>query len=165
MSTTEAEEKGWQASSVGFAVAALALGMAPVPLGLALAPAGADAASASAPGVSVPGWFFGAVWTVIYPAMGVAAWRLWRRRLVPGVLEALSSLAVASVALLAFMPVASAAHDLRVTTMMDVLGLLSAWGSAYAVRRVDVRAAQWLAPLLVWMPLTTALKVWTLARP
>ena len=30
------------------------------------------------PGWNPPGWLFGPVWTVLYAAMAVAAWRVWR---------------------------------------------------------------------------------------
>jgi translocator protein len=146
----------------GFGLASLVVGLSAVPLGLALGPPGVDAGVASGPGVPVPGWVFGAVWTVLYPTLGVAGWRLWRRRVQAGALEALAALGVAFVTLWAFMPVASAAHDLRVTAMMDALSLVAVWTSAWAVRRVDQVAGWWLLPLQAWMPLTTALKLWVL---
>lgn len=32
------------------------------------------------PAWAPPGWIFGPVWTLLYTAMGVAAWGVWRRR-------------------------------------------------------------------------------------
>jgi translocator protein len=146
----------------GFGLAALVVGLSAVPLGVVVGPPGVNVGAASGPGVPVPGWVFGAVWTVLYPTLGFAVWRLWRQRERPGALEALAALAVAFVTLWAFMPVASAAHDLRVTAMMDVMSLVTVWTSAWAVRRVDQIAGWWLLPLQAWMPLTTLLKVWVL---
>ncbi len=31
------------------------------------------------PALSPPGWVFGPVWTILYAAMAIAAWRVWRR--------------------------------------------------------------------------------------
>lgn len=36
-----------------------------------------------------PAWVFGPVWTLLYILMAVAAWRIWRRREVPGARAAL----------------------------------------------------------------------------
>ena len=42
------------------------------------------------PSWNPPGWIFGPVWTVLYLMMSVAAWRIWRRRALPGARYALT---------------------------------------------------------------------------
>jgi tryptophan-rich sensory protein len=146
--------------AVGFAVGALALGNLTVPLALALAPP--DGLPASAPGLRLPSWVFAVVWAVIYPALGVATWRVWARRAQPGAAEALALFGVSFLFFLAFLPITAAAADQRVTAMLDVFGLVCAYASAWAFRRVDPKTLRWMAPLLAWMPVTTLLKLVTL---
>ncbi len=47
--------------------------------GLASGQAGAFYVRLEQPGWAPPGWLFGPVWGVLYPLMGIAAWRVWRR--------------------------------------------------------------------------------------
>lgn len=148
------------AGALAAAVFTLAIGHLMVPIAFALAPeAGLTAA---APGVSLPTWVFGAVWTVIYPALGVAVYRVAKRRERPGATEALVCFAVVALHLLAFLPVTAAAAEQRVTAMMDVLGLCGSYALAFVFRRIDRATMWWLLPLLIWMPVTTALKLATL---
>ena len=146
--------------AAAFGAGALALGMSPLPLALALAPAGG--LSASAPGLRLPSWLFGAVWTIIYPCLGVATWRVWARRAQPGVTEALAVFSLCFLFLLAFLPITAAAHEQRVTAMMDIIGLASSYVTAWVYRRVDRGTVRWMVPLLLWMPTTTLLKLVTL---
>jgi len=146
--------------AVAFAIVALALGTLPVPLALSLAPAGD--LSATAPGVHLPSWFFGAVWMVINPCLGVASWLVWKRRAQPGATEALALFGVAFLLFLAFLPITAAAHDQRVTAMMDILGLVYAYVAAWVYSGVDAKTIRWMLPLLVWMPITALLKFVTL---
>lgn len=146
--------------AVACAVGTLALGNITVPLALALAPPGG--LPASAPGLQIPSWVFAAVWTVIYPALGVATWRVWRRRTRPGAAEALALFGVCFLFLLAFLPITAAAADQRVTAMMDVVGLACSYTTAWVYRRVDAGTLPFMLPLLAWMPVTTFLKLVTL---
>ncbi len=41
------------------------------------------------PSWTPPGWVFGPAWTLLYILMSVAAWRIWRRRELPGARAAL----------------------------------------------------------------------------
>ena len=143
-----------------FAAGALALGLLPLPLALAVAPPGGLAQAA--PGLHLPPWLFGAIWMVIDPAFGVATWRVWSRRARPGGPEALALAGVAFFVLLAFLPVTAAAHDQRVTAMMDVVGLVCGYAAAWAYRRVDAGTTRWMLPVLLWLPATAALKLVTL---
>jgi tryptophan-rich sensory protein len=150
---------GW-CGAVVFAIGALALGTSTVPLAFALAPGGD--LSATAPGLHLPSWFFGAVWAVIHPCLGVASWLVWKRRGQAGAAEALALFGVAFLFFLAFLPITAAAHDQRVTAMMDLFGLVAAYAAAWVYWRVDATTLRWMLPLLVWMPVTALLKLATL---
>jgi len=63
---------------------------------------------------------------------------------------------------LSFLPITAAAHDQRVTAMMDLFGLVCAYVAAWGYRRVDARTPRWMMPLLLWMPTTAFLKLVTL---
>jgi len=145
---------------VVFATVAWVLGQLPLPLALALAPH--DGLSGVSPGLNLPDWLFGLIWTIIYPALGIATCHAWVHRKKPGAGEALVLFALCFLILLSFLPITAVAHDQRVTAMIDVLGLASSYAAAWAYRRVDLRAGAWMSPLLVWMPITTLLKFATL---
>lgn len=137
--------------------------MLAVPLGLALAPSNSVAGTA-APGLELPSWFFAAVWTVLYPCLGVATWTVWKGRGRPGAQEALVMFAMSFLVSFAFVPVTLAASDIRVTAMMDLLAMAMGYAAAWAYCRVDRTAARWLVPHLCWLPITTVLKLWTVAQ-
>jgi tryptophan-rich sensory protein len=145
---------------ISFAALALALGMLPLPLAFALAPPGG--LPASAPGLHLPPWVFATVWTIVYPACGIATWRIWSQRDRAGAREALAVFALAFLFFLAFVPITAAAHDQRVTAMMDIVGLVCGYVAAWAYRRIDRTTTYWLLPLLFWLPTTTFLKLVTL---
>ncbi|WP_181781750.1 tryptophan-rich sensory protein [Pseudonocardia pini] len=134
------------------AVATLLVGMVPGALAFALNPdivrdIGLDV-------VTVPGWLFTAVWTVIYPAMGLAAWRLWTLR--P------ADVAVPFAVLLAgFLQSHSfwLTDSLRTTAVIDATGVLLSLTTLWVFSRSSRSAARWLLPWVVWMPLTLALKI------
>jgi tryptophan-rich sensory protein len=136
-----------------FALVSLALGMLMVPVALCF-----GELSAAAPGLVLSGWLFGAVWTVIYPALGVAAYRLRALR----ARRALWALSLTYGYLLAFLPVATALHDQRATALMDLVSLPVAFYAAREVSRVDRVSWRYMLPLLAWLPVTTALKLATL---
>jgi tryptophan-rich sensory protein len=149
----------WVAAAL-FAVGTLAIGMTPMPLAVALAPP--EGLPAMAPGLRLPSKVFGVAWAIIYPSLGIATWLVWTRRARPGAPEALAICGLSYLFFLAFLPITAAAHDQRVTAMMDGFGLVAAYLAAWAYRRVDPRTIIGMLPLLLWMPVTTALKVATL---
>lgn len=106
-------------------------------------------------------WIFWAVWLVIYPASGVAAWRVWRQRRTADVRGALVAFALMNVAGALFLPISSLVGGLpAVLTLMDLNGVVAVYAIAWLFARYDRRAALWMLPYLVWMPLTSALKIW-----
>ena len=130
---------------------------------------GAGGAFASAHGV--PTWYrtipkppwtppdgvFGPVWTVLYIAMGVAVWRIWRRPASPSRRRALVLFGVQLALNAAWSPVFFAlerpAAALVVIVALDLaLGL-----TIRAFRRVDRVGAWILGPYLAWCLFATAL--------
>jgi benzodiazapine receptor len=122
---------------------------------------GADGwyASADKPAFTPPGWLFGPVWTVLYAAMALAAWRLSRRR-EEGVTAATPLLRLWWVQLgLNFLwtPLFFAGQLLWLG-LVDIV-LLDVAVAVLVVRawRVDRVAAVLLAPYLAWILFATAL--------
>jgi benzodiazapine receptor len=143
--------------AVIFAAGSLLLGGLSVALAMQL-----GELSLTAPGLSLPVWFFGLVWTVLYPTLGVATWRVWRHRERSGVTESLVLFGACFLFLLAFPPVTAVAQRQLVTAMMDVIGLSLGCAAAWGYRRVERTAFLWMIPLLSWLPVTTTLKWATL---
>jgi tryptophan-rich sensory protein len=143
-----------------FALGALALGSSAVAVALPLAP-GRDLSRAS-PGVALAPWLFVAVWTLIYPCLGVATWRIYLRRHDPEARSALVVFGLLAVLLWTFLPLVAAAHEQRVTAILDVVATIHAFVAAHQFARVDRTAAHWMLPLLCWLPVTTLLKWVTL---
>ena len=111
--------------------------------------------------VPVPAWVFITVWSVIYPAMGVAAWCLWRDRAV-GSGDVWTPLAVLTAG---FLQTHSfwLTDSLRTTAVLDAIGVLLAVTTWWVTRRQSRVAARWLLPWLIWMPVTLVLKLVTLS--
>ncbi|MEY4582781.1 MAG: TspO/MBR family [Pseudomonadota bacterium] len=105
---------------------------------------------------------FGAIWSLIYPSVGLATWRIWLRRHEPAARTALLVFALLAVVLWTFLPLVAAAHEQKVTAMMDSLATVHAFAAAHQYARIDRIAARWMLPLLCWLPLTTLLKWATL---
>lgn len=146
---------------VCFAAGVYAAGMVSAAVGMAIG-AGWQAGYV-APPLMPPGWFFWAVWTVLYPCIGLSAWHVWRHRHETRVGPA----AVAFVALmtldLAFVPVTNVAQRPVVTAGMDVIGLALGVVYAWTAGRVSRPAVLWFLPALAWGPTTLGLKLWWVA--
>lgn len=116
-------------------------------------------ADADKPWFTPPGWLFGVVWTLLYAAMALAAWRLSRRR-AEGADEAAPLLRLWWVQLAVnflWTPVFFAAGWLWAG--LAVVVLLDALVAVLVVRawRVDRVASGLLAPYLLWILFATAL--------
>lgn len=117
--------------------------------------AGGWYAEADKPFFTPPDWVFGPVWTVLYAAMAVAAWRLAVRR---GPLAPVLRLWWLQLALnLAWTPLFFAGQLLWLAlvdiVLLDLVLALLVWRA----RRVDRVAAWLLAPYLAWALFATAL--------
>ena len=108
------------------------------------------------PALTLPSWIFWVVWLVIYPCMGVATWCIWRLRQQADVSIPLVLFTVTLLQNFSFW----LSTNVAMTTVIDATGLLLAYTLAWVYGWNDKAAACWLAPLLVWMPITTLFKVW-----
>lgn len=104
-----------------------------------------------------PAWVFGPAWTLLYALMGVAAWRVLRRREAPGARRALGLFAAQLALNAAWSPVFFGAHAigaaLAILVALDVLVA----ATVVAFRRVDRTAAVLLLPYLAWVLFATTL--------
>lgn len=116
------------------------------------------------PAWAPPGWLFGPVWTLLYAAMAVAAWRVWLR---VGLRSPEMALFGAQLAVNALWSPLFFAWGLRGVALAWIL-LLDALVAATALRfwARDRVAGALLAPYLLWVLFATALNasVWWLNR-
>lgn len=60
-----------------------------------------------------------------------------------------------------FLPLSNlTANNPAVLTLLDANGLVGIYALAWLYTRYNRVTLWWLSPFLVWMPLTTALKMW-----
>ncbi len=116
------------------------------------------------PSWTPPSWLFGPVWTALYLAMGVAAWRVWR---IGGFRSARAALGLFLAQLAVnglWSPVFFAWH--RIGLAVIVIGVL--WllivATIVAFRRHDRAAALLLLPYLAWVSFASCLNfaIWRL---
>lgn len=116
------------------------------------------------PAWAPPGWLFGPVWTLLYAAMAVAAWRVWLR---VGLRSPEMALFGAQLVVNALWSPLFFAWGLRGLALAWIV-LLDALVAATALRfwRRDHVAGALLAPYLLWVLFATALNaaVWWLNR-
>ncbi|BDP43846.1 hypothetical protein DAETH_38150 (plasmid) [Deinococcus aetherius] len=145
-----------------FSLGTLLLGM--VSAGLSFATAGEHSTAiplGALPPVWPPAWVFWAVWIVIYPCWGMATYLVWRRRGEADVRGALVLYALNLLGNLFFLPLSNlTANNPAVLTLLDANGLVGIYALAWLYTRYNRVTLWWLSPFLVWMPLTTALKMW-----
>jgi translocator protein len=116
------------------------------------------------PAWAPPGWLFGPVWTVLYLAMGIAAWLVWRAAGLRAARMALT-LFLVQLALNSLWSWLFFGWHLGAAAFADVLLL---WATIVATlaafRRVRPLAAWLLAPYLLWVSFASALNyaVWQL---
>lgn len=109
------------------------------------------------PAWSPPSWIFGPVWTLLYLAMAIAAWLVWRRRLFSNVSTALSLFAVQLVLNAAW----SAFFFGLQSPLLAFVNIVLLWGAILATMIAFARVAKisgWLfAPYILWVTFAAAL--------
>lgn len=105
--------------------------------------------------IPVPAWFFIIFWLIAYGCMGICAWMLVQ---LPQHRYSCVPLAILLAGYLQ-------SHlfwftdSLHNTAITDATGILLSATSFWVVRQYSKKAALWLLPWLVWMPITFALKI------
>ncbi|QZY29741.1 TspO/MBR family protein [Nocardioides coralli] len=113
------------------------------------------------PGFAPPSWLFGPVWTVLYVAIAVAAWLVWRR---DGWTRSLTLWVVQLVLNAAWTPLFFGL-GLIGWALVDIVVLLVAVAVTTALfRRTSTAAALLLVPYLAWVGFATLLNaaIWQL---
>ena len=108
------------------------------------------------PAFNPPDWVFGPVWTVLYVAMAVAAWRVWRRP-GPGVRPLLWLFAVQlalnlmwSIVFFGFRQIGMALVEIVVLLAVIAITAVAFW-------RVDEAAGLLFVPYVAWVGFATVL--------
>jgi tryptophan-rich sensory protein len=145
--------RGSVGAFVAFIVLCIAGGLAS---GLA-SPPGEWYASLAKPSWTPPGWLFGPVWTVLYAMIGVAGWRLWRSRRVPGAGAALGAWSVQLALNFAWTPVFFGLRAPAAALAIILVLLASILATVALAWRVDRPSSLLLLPYTAWVCFATAL--------
>ena len=115
------------------------------------------------PAWNPPAWIFGPVWTVLYLAMAVAAWLVWRR---VGWGAALVWFALQLALNATWSPVFFGMHQIGLALVNIVLLWLAIAGTMVAFWKVTPVAGWLFVPYLAWVSFATALNfvLWRLNR-
>jgi tryptophan-rich sensory protein len=109
------------------------------------------------PPFTPPDWVFAPVWTVLYAAMAVAGWRVWRKVGFAGGRNALSLFAIQLLLNGAWSFLFFGAHRIGAALVEIVVLLLVIAATTLAFRRIDRIAGLLFVPYLLWVGYATAL--------
>ncbi len=98
-----------------------------------------------------PAWLFAPVWTILYVAMGVAAWRIWCLSGTPARTAALRRFALQLALNAAWTPVFFGLHSIGGALAVIVLLALAIVVTIQHFHPLDKMAAWMLAPYLAWV--------------
>lgn len=151
------------ADRVALVVSLVAVSAVAVIGGFSSANAGEEYQRLEQPSWAPPGWLFGPVWTVLYLAMAVAAWLVWRSNS-PLRMPALAAYGIQLVLNLVWTPLFFA-MNLRLAALADIIVLDVALIVTIALFfRASRTAGMLLVPYLGWVLFATALNysIWSL---
>jgi benzodiazapine receptor len=103
------------------------------------------------PPFNPPDWVFGPVWTVLYVAMAVAAWRVWRRLGLHGGRHALSLFAIQLLLNLSWTVLFFGFRQIGVALVEIVVLFAFIAATAVAIWRADSVAGLLFVPYLGWV--------------
>lgn len=146
-----ATSPGW--TGLLFAAIPLIIGFIPPSLVFGLNPNAASDIGLTA--LTIPAWVFIGVWVIAYPSMGMAAWLLWKLRSQLDACVPIGILIAGFIISLSFW----LTNSLRMTATLDAITLILAWTTLWVFSRYSRRAALWLLPWAIWMPITFGVKL------
>lgn len=121
-------------------------------------------ATLAQPAWSPPNWVFGPVWSLLYLAMAIAAWLVWRRVGFPRAASALNLFAIQLVLNVCWSAIFFGLHRPGLAFAEILLLGLAILATMVAFRSLS-RAAAWLmAPYLLWVAFAAVLNfsIWRL---
>jgi benzodiazapine receptor len=111
------------------------------------------------PSLTPPSWVFGAVWTILYVLMGVAAWLVWRRYGLAGAALPLG-LFIGQLALNALWSYLFFGRHQPGPAFLDIIALwLTLLATLIAFWHLYPPAGQLLLPYLLWVTFAACLNV------
>jgi benzodiazapine receptor len=121
-------------------------------------------AALAKPAWTPPNWVFGPVWSLLYLAMAVAAWMVWRQVGFPRAASALNLFAVQLVLNVCWSAIFFGAHRPGLALAEILLLWLVILATLVAFRPFSRIAAWLLAPYLIWVAFAAALNfsIWRL---
>jgi benzodiazapine receptor len=151
-------------ATLGLVVFGAAAAAAAVTGGLAAASAAEQYATLQQPDWAPPAWLFGPVWTVLYAAIAVSGWLVWRRAGWSGARTALSVFAAQLVLNALWTPLFFGAGLFGVAFVEIVLLWLSIVATIVLFAQHSRPAAALLVPYLAWVTFASALNlaIWLL---
>lgn len=109
------------------------------------------------PAFTPPDWIFAPVWTVLYAAMAIAGWRVWRRTGFAGGRTALTLFAIQLLLNGAWSLLFFGGHRIGLALIDIVLLLLAIVATTFAFWRIDRVAGVLFVPYLLWVGYAAAL--------
>ncbi len=107
-----------------------------------------------------PQWIFPIAWSAVnYPCLGLATWRIWRKRHESDVTAQLATCAALMAHNVLFGAIVNRAQRTDVYVLMDMLGVANTSALLAGYTRIDRRAGVIVSPVLAWALYTTAIKV------
>ena len=143
-------------AAAGFAAAVIAVAAVG---GIAASGSGAVYASLELPAWAPPAWLFGPVWTVLYVAVALAGWLVWRASGLAGAPAFFAVYALQLVLNAAWTPLFFGA-GLYGAAFADIVALAAAVAAAAVLgRRHSLTATVLLVPYLLWVVFAAALNL------
>src|ERR1051325_4189309 len=104
---------------------------------------------------------FTLVWVILYSCMGISFAYIWNERKRVNINGAITTFALLLFATILFIPVMNLSKGSpAIMTMLDINGTLASFLYGWLASSYSRKAYYWAIPLMIWMPITTILKIW-----
>lgn len=143
-----------------FPILTLVLGQVSGGLSFALFPFDPSTSAYLAPAFYPPNWLFIAVWIILYPSLGMSFALVWRERSRVATNGATAMFIVLLFQTMLFVPIMNISKGSpAIMTLLDTNATLTTFLYVWIVSRISQSAYLWMIPLMIWMPVTTAIKI------